>query len=316
MTHPDGLCYNKLMARFSLLPFDQILDGIQETRAWYEESLGIPTAGTRLELIHAKTAELIRDLNSSLIREDIVERWSNFDTYYAISDGAGFGKICREIRQIGPNLLPKKTLRAILHGPLSPTDENPSDGSVNARNLFAELELAADLSEKGIKPSGFDDLQFDFDGVPFAVQCKRLMSPRSVANNIQRAYEQLQRNLVTDHHRGLIALTAERVLNLDGRILRVEKEEDLLSEVHRLIEEFRTRFGHPWWNFVDTRVVGLIIVLRFLCYTVRHNVIGPAYYVSFINLASPECLQASELKRLQALTSYLQRAATAGTIPL
>lgn len=304
------------MPRFSLLPFGQVLTGIREARSWYQDVLGISTSGTRLELIENKTSELLAELNSAAAPEELVERWSNTDTYYTLSDGAGFGKICREIRRVGPNLLPRRTLRTILEGPLSPRDENPGDATVNARNSFAELELAADFSEKGVVPTGFDDLQFRFRGVNYEVQCKRLMSPNRVGDNIERAYQQLQRRMASDYDRGLIVLTAERILGLDGRILRVERDTDLTSEVHRLIEEFRTTFGSPWWDFVDTRVVGLVIVLRFLCYTVRHNVFGPAYYVSVMNLASPEVFQASELERLRDLVSHLQESATATTVLL
>ena len=304
------------MARFHLRRFDRILQDVREAQVWYA-SLGIRTQGTRLELIEAKTLELIEDLKV-LPPEQVVERWSNMDAYYVLSDGAAFGRIAREISKVGPNLLPRRALRTILEGPLSPQDEVSGDASVNARNLFTELELAADFSEKGIPPTGFDDLRFQFRNVNFAVQCKRLLSSSTarVKENIERAYEQLKRDLSTDHDRGLIALAIEKVMGLDGKIFRVEDEADLAREVHRLVEEFRTTFGHSWWNFIDTRVVAIVIILRFLCYTVKHNVIGPSYYVAFANLASPEAFQASELERLKDLVAHLQGASSQGTIPL
>ena len=49
----------------------------------------------------------------------------------------------------------KKSLRVLLEGPLNPEDEIPGDESVNARNVFTELELAAYFSERGITPTGF-----------------------------------------------------------------------------------------------------------------------------------------------------------------
>src|SRR5262245_19240780 len=124
------------MARFHLRSFDMILQDVREARAWYS-SLGIPTEGTRLDLIEEKTLGLLEDLKV-LPPEEVVERWSNMDAYYVLSDGAGFGRIAREIAKVGPNLLPRKTLRAILNGPLSPQDEISGDASVNARNLFTE----------------------------------------------------------------------------------------------------------------------------------------------------------------------------------
>lgn len=304
------------MARFSLRTFDKILDDVREARVWYE-SIGISTTGTRLQLIEERIVELLSDLQSST-PELVVEKWDTTDTYYALSDGAGFGRISREISKVGPNLLPKKTLRSLLEGPLSPKDEILGDASVNARNLFTELELAADLSEKGIQPTGFDDLSFRFEGVSFSIQCKRLLgsSRETVKANIDRAYNQLKRNLQSDRDRGLIALAIDKVMGLEGKILRLEEEADLTTEVHRLVEEFRIKYGHSWWGFIDPRVVGIIIILRFLCYTVKQNVVGPAYYIAFANLASPEAFQASDLELLRSLTTYLQRASRRDSGPL
>jgi hypothetical protein len=302
------------MPRFSFRRFDEVLHDVQEARRWYG-SLGIDTAGSRLELIEAKTEALLADLGDATAGE-VVNRWSNPDTYYALSDGAAFGRVARELGKSGPNLLPRKKLRTILEGPLSPHDESSLDGSVNARNFFTELELAADLSEKGVSPTGFDDLQFHFRGVDYSIQCKRLISSSRVRENIAEAYEQLKNNLRTDHERGLIALAVEKVMGLDTKILRLTRAEDLNVEVRNLIEEFRTTFGHPWWNFVDTRFVGVLLIVRFLCFTVSRNVIGPAYYLVLASLVAPELLQASELERLRSLVDYLRLASEPNSTPL
>jgi hypothetical protein len=119
---------------FSLRDFDRILRDIQEARAWYE-LLGISTEGTRLALIEDRVTALLADLKSEP-PEKVVERWSKEDTYYVLSDGATFGAIAREIRKIGPNLMPKKSLRILVEGPLSPLDEVPGDASVNASSGY------------------------------------------------------------------------------------------------------------------------------------------------------------------------------------
>lgn len=289
---------------FSLRSFDQILDDIVAAREWYD-SLNIQTEGSRLDSIYQLTQDLIGDLGGAA-PQTVVDRWSQPDTYYALSDGAAFGLIAREISKAGPNLLPRKKLRIILEGPISPTDENLGDESVNARNIFTELELAARFSEAGIEPKGFDDHQFDFEGIHFSVQCKRLHSKGRVKDNIEHAYSQLQTNLASDQHRGLIGLSIEKVLGLENQILPVANPQTLSSAVHRWIDEFRREHQSVWWSFVDTRVVGILVILRFLCHTLPHNVIGPAYYFGFANLASPELLQATDLERLRRLAAHLQ----------
>src|SRR5271167_186809 len=129
------------MSGFSLRNYREILDDVHQARSWCE-SIGIQTNGTRLDMIEQTVRGLVSDFDSSLPPAQIVQKWSNAQTYYALSDGAAFGKIAREIAKVGPNSRPVRSLRTLIEGPLSPQDEMLGDGSVNARNVFAELELA------------------------------------------------------------------------------------------------------------------------------------------------------------------------------
>ena len=294
-------CYTCFVP-FSLRNFSQILIDVQSARDWYA-SIGISTEGTRLELIEKRVAALLIDLKSEPA-EKVVERWGTAETYYVLSDGAAFGRIAGEISKIGPNLTPKKSLRVLLEGPLNPQDETPGYGSVN-RNIFTELELAAYFSEKGISPTGFGDLRFRFNEVNYSLQSKRLLSTSRVQENIQKAYDQLKRDLTTDEDRGLIALAVDKVMGLEGKLYRVEGEIDLTAEVYRLTEEFKKMFGFAWARFIDTRVTGILVILRFLCQTTKLNVIGPAYYVNVLPLATEQTLQASEFLRLRYVVSQL-----------
>jgi hypothetical protein len=291
-------------ARFAPRTFAQILQDVEEASTWYR-GLGIETAGTRLEAIEGVVRELLADLDTQA-PEDTVARWSNERTYYALTDGMGFGRIARAMSKVGPNLLPRQKLRTILEGPLFLADEQPGDESVNARNVFTEFELAADFSEKGIQPVGFDDLQFEFEGVAYAVQCKRLHSKSRVRENIDGAYRQLQGNLRSDQHRGLIGLSIDKILGLDKMILHLERAEDLNDEVRTQLDKFRAAYQTTWLNFIDTRVIGLLLILRFLCLTVPLGIVGPAYYLGFATLAAPETLQASDLNRLRRLAETLR----------
>jgi hypothetical protein len=288
---------------FTLRAFDKVLEDIQEARAWYSQ-LGIDTAGTRLETIEQRTTALLGDMEG-LPKEEVVERWSNTDTYYALSDGVAFGRIAREIGKVGPNLLPRKKLRTVLEGPLVPADEIPGHSSVNARNIFTELELAAKMSECGIVPTGFDDLQFSFRGTDFALESKRLVSRRRVRYNVEEAYGQIQRRFGTDQHRGLISLALEKVMDLEGKILRVEPGDSPNEAVIEVVRDFDSRFGQPWQNFVDTRIVGILLIVRFLCFTVSSNVIGPAYYLVLRPLVRSDKLQGSDRELLLALANQL-----------
>ena len=294
---------------FSLRKFNQILTDVQFAKDWYT-SIRISTQGTRLELIENRVADLLADLESEPA-EKVVERWGRADTYYALSDGAAFGMIAREISKVGPNLMPKKSLRVLLDGPLNTQDEIPGDGSVNARNIFTELELAAYFSERGISPTGFGDLKFRFNEVNYSLQSKRLLSASRVQENVQKAYDQLKEDLTTDDDRGLIALAVDKVMGLEGKLYPVESEGDLTSEVDRLTAEFKKMFGFAWARFIDTRIIAILVIFRFLCHTTKLNVIGPAYYVDVLPLVSEQTLQASDLFRLRGVVSHLSGGADA-----
>lgn len=300
-------CYTSSVP-FLLRGFEQILTDIQGARAWYG-SIGISTQGTRLELIEERVTALLAELESEPAAQ-VVERWSNADTYYALSDGAAFGRIAREIGRVGPNLMPKRSLRVLLEGPLNPQDEILGDRSVNARNVFTELELAAYFSEKGIPPTGFGDLKFRFKEVNYSLQSKRLLSASRVQENVEKAYEQLRENLATDDDRGLIALAVDKLIGLEGKVYPVKKETDLTSEVYRLTDEFKKTFGSAWSTFVDTRVIGILVIFRFLCHAAKLNVIGPAYYIDVVPLVSEQALQASDLFRLREIVLHLSGSAT------
>jgi hypothetical protein len=288
---------------FSLRNFGQISTDVQLAKDWYT-SIRISTQGTRLELIEKRVADLLADLKSEPA-DKVVERWGRADTYYALSDGAAFGMIAREISKVGPNLMPKKSLRLLLEGPLNPQDESPGDGSVNARNIFTELELAAYFSERGISPTGFGDLKFRFNKVNYSLQSKRLLSTSGVEENVQTAYQQLKKDLTTDEDRGLIALAVDKVMGLEGKFYRMEDEGALTSEVYKLTEEFKKTFGFAWARFIDPRVIGVLVILRFLVQTTKFNVIGPAYYVNVLPLVSEQTLQGSDLIRLRGVVSQL-----------
>jgi len=64
--------------------------------------------------------------------------------YYALSVGATFGLIARELSKLKPHILQKSTIKEILNWPLVPKDENINNS--DGRNKFVELELAANLS--------------------------------------------------------------------------------------------------------------------------------------------------------------------------
>jgi hypothetical protein len=137
-----------------------ILVDVLQACKWFEK-IGISTTGTRLEAIRGYLDELLNPTTPEAkpLGEDATEE----DIYYALSDGAGFGLIAAEMAKLSSQLLPRRTLRDNLQGPLAASKEEPGSTS-DARNKFVEIELAAYFSSAGFKLLGFDDLKFEFEG--------------------------------------------------------------------------------------------------------------------------------------------------------
>src|ERR1700688_3638482 len=196
----------------------QIHVDVIHARNWFEE-INISTTGTRLELIHAYFDELLNPTlpeGANPLGVDATDE----DTYYALSDGAGFGLIKAEMSKLPSHQLPRSTLRAILKGPLVASKEDKS--SSDSRNKFVELELAAHFSCAGIQILGFDDLKFAFEGHTYLVECKRPFRSATLDDNIEKAYTQLRAKLRNESDRGIVAVAVEKVFDLDSRIHHVE----------------------------------------------------------------------------------------------
>jgi hypothetical protein len=161
----------------------QIYVDALHARDWFEAT-GIPTANTRLESIIACIDGLLNPTTAET--EPLGSGATSEDTYYALSDGAGFGLIATEMSKLPTDLLPRRVLEDILKGPLATSKEDPS--SSDPRNKFVELELAANLSSAGLQLLDFDDVKFQFENHSYLVECKRPSQSNRLEYNIEKAY--------------------------------------------------------------------------------------------------------------------------------
>jgi|ERR1700722_2129092 len=170
----------------------QIYVDALRARDWFE-STSISTAHTRLESIIACIDGLLNPPTKAR-KEPIVPGATSEDTYYALSDGAGFGLIATEMSKLPSDLLPRRALEDILKGPLAASKEEPS--SSDPRNKFVELELAANLSSAGLQLLGFDDVNSSLKITPTWSSVNG--QPRAVDSNtiLRRHTRSLGPNLV------------------------------------------------------------------------------------------------------------------------
>ena len=233
----------------------QIIVDVVDARTWLGE-IGISTTGTRLEKIQDYLDELLNPTTASVNPLAVNAE----GTYYALSDGASFGRIAVEMRKLPSHLLPRRTLQDILKGPLVPSQEKPGF-TATPRNKFVELELAAHCSFAGCRLLGFDDLTFKFEGCRYVIECKRPWHKETLGNNIEKAYQQLRSKLDGPNCRGIVAVAVEKVFGLDNRLQKVDSDASAFALAHSIGEQFRNGLANYYHRWLDTRVVGVLAII-------------------------------------------------------
>jgi hypothetical protein len=281
----------------------QIVLDIKRAYDWYA-ALGISPVGTRLQEIHNYV--MYQLLNAATPEAKALEAGTgDEDTYYALIDGAGFGQIATEISKLPSHLLPRRTLRDVLKGPLAASEEE-SGPTADPRNKFVELELAAHLSSGGFKLIGFDDLEFEFEGHRYLVECKRPSHEGKLDDNIEKAYSQLRKKLDGPSSRGIVAVAVEKVFSLNNRFVMVETPSSVSALAVAIAQQFRDKVAKYESHWLDPRVVGVLAIIRFLMKTKAPEFIGSSYTCGLVKLASAEVLQATESNRLDRMIEKLR----------
>lgn len=283
--------------------YDEIRAELDEAVNWFETTLNRPIAGTRLSEVRTTFDEILLVLKGPEPEKHLFERVDETTAYYAISDAAGFNKIARCFRSLPSHILPRALLRRSLQGPLSPAAETQFDS--DARNVFAQLEFAANIIQKGLEPKGFEDLSFEHDGCAYFLEAKRLWSPSdsTVRDNLLKANSQLRSAMDAADaplSRGLILLSVDKLAGLSATApmhLPVHSHADVLAYARRLTGEFIRRYGHLL-SLLDRQVSGLLVVARFLVHSLPRNVYGPAYVPVLTPLVGRRAKDRSRLRRL------------------
>ncbi|MGA2330107.1 MAG: hypothetical protein ABSH05_28045 [Bryobacteraceae bacterium] len=279
----------------------QIIVDIINALDWYRK-IGIPTADTRLEKIHNYAQKVLNPITPGF--QALGTGTTEEDAYYALSDGSGFGLIAAEMSKVASPLLPRGALRDILCGPLAVSSEGPS--SSDSRNKFVELELAANLSSAGINLVGFDDLKFQFEGCRYIVECKRPSHDRTLDNNIEKAYRQLQARLEHSTDRGIVAIAVEKVLGLDCQIHDLDSPASSNEFAILKALELSPRVVKYRRMWTDPRIVGVFEIMRFLSRTKMPNSVGANYILVLEKFATPKVAQAAESRRLDDMIAALK----------
>lgn len=285
----------------------QIIVDVRHAREWFERN-GVPTAGTRIDEIDRYLQELLNPTEPEANPFGADPRGA--EAYHALSDAAGFGRIATGLSAIPSHLLPRGALRDSLRGPLALSAESVG-GTADARNKFVELELAAHCSLAGLEVFGFDDVVFGFEGCRYMVECKRPSRRHTINENIENAYDQL-RDRLQDGDRGLVAIAVDKAFGLDGRFHQARTIEDFSRLGVSIANELREMVSPYERKWLDTRIVGIVAIIRFLVKANASDLVAQSYQIGVIKLASEHRGQSVDSLRLDRMATSLRGSSPAG----
>lgn len=267
-------------------------------------SKGIITENTRFKKILENVSKLY-EAHKSQALDSLIQERGNKELWFSLLEASPFELIYETFSnlrryEISP---PKEKLKSIIDGPFLPEEEEKGSGNVNNRNYLFELELAAKLRNRGIKILGFADVKIEFESVNFFIECKRLFSDKNIKSNIERAYEQLKKQM-SEKDRGIIALSIEKIYKTDHLIFEAT-EAETEDRVNQIIDTFIRENEEYWQRIIDIRVVGVFVVLKFIVIIRPKILLTSGFQLAIRPLCSPVNLQYSDYDRLIALGNKL-----------
>lgn len=288
---------------YTVKTFDAIIDELDETHSWLQEVLQLPDGAGRLGEIQTEIARIKDLVESGIAEEELFRQVDQVTAYHSWIDALGFVRIWQGLSGLSDQKLPRRLLRRANRGSLSPEQESLDDS--DARNVFFQLEYAADLSTKGIKIRGFDDVEFEFEGTLYLAECKRLWSdrPRAVQRNIDKAASQLVRHLDAvrgKRARGLVVIALESIAGLKSALpmeAPVAIEADVIGYTRRVAGAFMDVYGESLVG-LNGRIIAAVIVGKMPIHTLSDNTFGPAFIPTIVPLVPRGSMDYRRLRRL------------------
>lgn len=293
------------MRSFEKVSYSENLRKLQEFRDWLIQHR-IPTAKSRFESIIINMEDINEHYETHLLNELIKDK-GNVHLWYTLMESSAYITVYEMMKSLEDHRIPKRAIRNALEGPFLPMDEHSGDKNVNPRNHLFELELAGKLYKKNFKTVGFEDVQFTFDNYYFHVQCKRLFSKKNISHNIISAHKQLSTDIRTTNSRGIIALAIEKILDVDGKMLLVDKVDDIGPKISALTNSFINTYSSCWTeNVIHPKVIGIILITRFIAQIRDINLLTSCSQMDVISLCSKGNLQIIDTQIMRDVGAQLK----------
>lgn len=158
----------------------------------------------------------------------------------------------------------RQRLRAFVRGVVHSREERPGKGkSTRARDYGFELFIAARFRCAGFEAvvGGSGDVWLPFEGKQIFVECKRPQVRGRLKDAIKDAHTKLKKRYRSTNLecRGLVALSATKVLNPQGHRLSTANWPELREDLERRADHFIQTYSRNWTRLDDPRSLGALV---------------------------------------------------------
>ena len=236
---------------------------LEKTKKWLQQGR-VNIADSRFEQV-LTNLELLCTWHDQKRIPELLSNVGNELVIATLKETMPFIQIYEQFNNLKPHQsIPFSKLKKVIGGVFLTKNEDAVTNE--ARNILFELELAAMLKKRGLKITGFDDVEFQLGDAHCRIQCKRPMTSRAVSRNIDEALKQLQAGFTdeSDKNVGIIALSIDKILDVSTRIIKTKNDKSLEKFIEKEMVGFCDRFSEYWARIVDPRVVAVIVVLKYV----------------------------------------------------
>lgn len=153
---------------------------------------------------------------------------------------------------------------------------------------------------------GFDDVQLEFEGYRYIIECKRPFTDHRFEENLRKAYNQLGKRLKDQKDRAFVAIAIEKMLAIDDAVHEINSTTQARSLAEAQMDQLKTRIITNGTT-TDMRIVGFVFVVRFLMHTKTEGLKAINYLFGSMPTHYGDLDPIPEASRLLRLTETLRR---------
>jgi len=240
----------------SKITFEDQLKHLKSTKTWLE-NIRISTSNNRFDKIYNLYEKIVQHHKTKSF-DRLFEENDKLELGIALNESFSFINIYRAFKDEKDHILPRSKLRKMLDGPYYTWDENSTENNIEGRNILFELETAAFFKIAGIEIIGFDDNDFNFEGIKFNVQCKRIFSEKRIQDNINEAVCQFTKRMaIKPNLKGIICLSIDKLIGLEESLLKVKNINEIKDVLGRVVLNFTNKYRHLCNKIININILAV-----------------------------------------------------------